>query len=62
MPRESYDALMTGNLLERAGKPEDIVGGVAYLCNDDASFVTGHLLDINGGKAFGAAGDRPMNG
>ena len=52
MPRESYDALMTGNLLERAGKPEDIVGGVAYLCNDDASFVTGHLLDINGGEAF----------
>ncbi len=52
MPQESYDALMTDNLLGRVGQPEDIAGGVAYLCSDDASFVTGHILDINGGKAL----------
>ena len=52
MPRESYDALMTDNLLGRAGKPEDIAGGVAYPCSDDASFVTGHIVDVHGGKAF----------
>ncbi len=52
MPKEAYDALMTSNLLGRAGLPEDIAGGVAYLCSDDASFVTGHILDINGGKAL----------
>jgi 3-oxoacyl-[acyl-carrier protein] reductase len=52
MPKEAYDALMTDNLVGRVGRPEDIAGGVAYLCSDDASFVTGHILDINGGKAF----------
>jgi 3-oxoacyl-[acyl-carrier protein] reductase len=52
MPKESYDALMTDNLLGRVGQPEDIAGGVAYLCSDDAAFVTGHVLDINGGRAF----------
>jgi NAD(P)-dependent dehydrogenase (short-subunit alcohol dehydrogenase family) len=52
MPREAYDAQMTANLLGRAGQPADIAGGVAYLCSDDAAFVTGHILDINGGRAF----------
>jgi len=52
MPPEAYGTLMTDNLLGRIGQPEDIAGGVAYLCSDDASFVTGHILDINGGKAF----------
>lgn len=35
--------------LRRTGTPEDIAGGVAYLCSDDASFVTGHALVIDGG-------------
>ena len=52
MPPEAYGTLMTDNLLGRVGQPEDIAGGVAYLCSDDASFVTGHMLDINGGSAF----------
>ncbi len=52
MPQEARDALMTNNLLGRAGQPADIAGGAAYLCSDDASFVTGQILDINGGAAL----------
>ncbi|PPK92307.1 3-oxoacyl-[acyl-carrier protein] reductase [Kineococcus xinjiangensis] len=52
MPQEARDRLMTDNLLGRAGQPEDIAGGVAFLCSDDAAFVTGQLLDINGGAAL----------
>lgn len=52
MPRAAYEALMTDNLLGRAGRPADIAGGVAYLCSDDAAFVTGQILDINGGRAL----------
>ena len=52
MPKDAYDALMTDNLLGRVGQPSDIAGGVAYLCSDDAAFVTGQILDINGGRAF----------
>lgn len=35
--------------LQRAGLPEDIANGVAFLASDMASFITGHVLDINGG-------------
>ena len=52
MPQEAYDAQMTDNLLGRIGRPEDIAGAVAYLCSDDAAFVTGHVLDVNGGHAL----------
>ena len=51
MPAQAQ-AQMTANPLGRAGQPSDIAGGVAYLCSDDASFVTGHVLDINGGMAL----------
>ena len=35
--------------LKRAGLPEDIANGIAFLASDAASFITGHVLDINGG-------------
>lgn len=38
--------------VRRTGTPDDIAGGVAYLCSDDASFVTGHALVIDGGMTI----------
>lgn len=35
------------------GRPEDIAGAVAYLCSDDAAYVTGHVLAVDGGYAGG---------
>jgi 3-oxoacyl-[acyl-carrier protein] reductase len=35
--------------LGRAGTPEDIAGAVLYLCSPDASWLTGEVLDLNGG-------------
>jgi NAD(P)-dependent dehydrogenase (short-subunit alcohol dehydrogenase family) len=35
--------------LRRTGTPEDIAGAVAFLSSDDASFVTGHALVVDGG-------------
>ena len=35
--------------LGRMGSAEDIVGAVKFLVSDDASFITGHVLDVNGG-------------
>lgn len=40
-------------LLHRLGKPEEIAGAVCYLASDEAAFVTGLMLDINGGAYFG---------
>jgi NAD(P)-dependent dehydrogenase (short-subunit alcohol dehydrogenase family) len=38
--------------LGRIGEPEDISNGVAYLASDDASFVTGINLSIDGGARY----------
>jgi NAD(P)-dependent dehydrogenase (short-subunit alcohol dehydrogenase family) len=35
--------------VRRVGKPEDIANGVHFLCTDEASFITGHTLVIDGG-------------
>jgi NAD(P)-dependent dehydrogenase (short-subunit alcohol dehydrogenase family) len=35
--------------LRRIGEPEDIAGAVAYLCSDDARWVTGTVMMIDGG-------------
>jgi NAD(P)-dependent dehydrogenase (short-subunit alcohol dehydrogenase family) len=35
--------------LGRVGMPQDLVGGVVFLCSDEAAFVTGHTLVIDGG-------------
>lgn len=36
-------------VLGRAGTPEDIAEAVVFLCSDRASWITGEVLDINGG-------------
>ena len=35
--------------VRRVGKPDDIANGVRFLCSDEASFITGHTLVIDGG-------------
>jgi 3-oxoacyl-[acyl-carrier protein] reductase len=38
--------------LKREGTPEDVAGLVTYLASDEASFITGANIDINGGTVF----------
>ena len=38
--------------LNRMGTPEDIAGAVWFLCSDDASWITGHTLVVDGGTTF----------
>ncbi len=35
--------------LRRTGTPDDIAGAIAFLCSEDASFITGHTLMVDGG-------------
>lgn len=35
--------------MKRIGKPADIANAVCFLASDDASYITGHVLEVNGG-------------
>lgn len=39
--------------LGRIGTPEDVAGAVRFLASEDASYITGHVLNINGGMLMG---------
>jgi 3-oxoacyl-[acyl-carrier protein] reductase len=35
--------------LKRFGKPEDVAAAVRFLASEEAGYITGHVLDVNGG-------------
>lgn len=53
MTTQRHQRLVAQTLVGRAGQPEDIAGAVAYLASADAAFVTGQLLQVNGGALPG---------
>ncbi len=41
---------MTANIpLKRIGRPEDVAAAVRFLASEEAAYITGHVLDVNGG-------------
>lgn len=42
-------AVMANIPLKRFGKAEDIAAAVRFLCSEEAGYITGHVLDVNGG-------------
>lgn len=46
------ETLLQSMPVRRVGVPEDIAAAVAYLVRDEASFVTGQVLGVNGGRVM----------
>jgi 3-oxoacyl-[acyl-carrier protein] reductase len=49
LPKEATGAMLENTPLGRLGDPEDVAGAVRFLCSNEASFVTGAVLLVDGG-------------
>ena len=52
VPEEAQKSLMDIIPLGRVGQPEEIAKAAAFLASDDAAYITGHTLTIDGGIAM----------
>jgi len=54
MPVEEFRAAAAAsNPVRRVGYPEDIAAAAAFLCSDEASYITGQTLYVDGGAKLG---------
>lgn len=49
LPQEVKARMLGAIALGRFGKPEDVAAAVAFLASEEAGYITGHVLDVNGG-------------
>ena len=45
----SIDAIAARTPVRRAGTPDDVAAACAFLCSDEAGYITGQLIGVNGG-------------
>jgi 3-oxoacyl-[acyl-carrier protein] reductase len=49
LSQDLRDKMVANTPLRRIGTPDDIAHAVKFLVSDEAGFITGHVLDVNGG-------------
>jgi 3-oxoacyl-[acyl-carrier protein] reductase len=49
LPEDAKKMMLAAIPLGRMGQPEDVAAAVLFLCSDEASYVTGQVLRVNGG-------------
>jgi 3-oxoacyl-[acyl-carrier protein] reductase len=49
LSQEVRDRMMASVPLKRFGQPEDVANAVNFLASDEAAYITGHIININGG-------------
>ena len=48
--KDKVDMIAAASPMKRAGKPEDMAAAIAFLASDEAGYITGHTLSVNGGR------------
>ena len=49
IPEDAREAMLANTPLGRLGDPEDVAAAVRFLVSDEASFITGEVLLVDGG-------------
>jgi len=49
---EQREAMVRAQSIKRAAAPQDLEGTVVFLCSDDAAFITGQTINVDGGMNF----------
>ena len=52
LPDDVKQKMLASTSLGRFGQPEDIARAVRFLCSDEAAFITGEVLVVDGGMAM----------
>jgi 3-oxoacyl-[acyl-carrier protein] reductase len=53
MPEKVIEGMVAKTPLGRMGKPEDIANAYCFLASDEASFISGAVLRVDGGLVVG---------
>ena len=50
LPLDLVEKVVKGAALGRTGQPEEVARAIVWLLSDEASYVTGTILDVTGGR------------
>ena len=49
LPQSAMDAMLAGIPMKKCGTPEDVANAVVFLASDKSSYITGQVIQVNGG-------------
>ena len=49
LPDDVKERMLAMTSLRRFGRPDDVAAAVRFLASEEAGYITGHILDVNGG-------------